>query len=136
MRSNGETRPHIPHILERVKSEGEDNPATERSRPPTIPLLRRGPNRSSRFSPSYKGMVGLRSTMDTDSALLATMEDKSFKFTFVYAYSQHTHNSYLTEYNNIEDIHTYAFVSKVHMYEKYTPTYKDIRRGAEEEKQL
>ena len=110
-----ETRPHVPPVLESIESEDEDEPAKDG--PPTTPSLRKGPKRSSRFSSSYKGMVGVTSTMDADSVFLATMDDRASKFSFSSASSYFASAFYLTEEGTIEDIHPCAFVSKVQTYE-------------------
>ena len=81
-RATGGDLTHIPPMLERVDSD-KDKPATEKSGNPTTPLIKRGPKRSSRFQSSYTCVVGVISTMDTYSALLATMEDPPFAFSHV-----------------------------------------------------
>lgn len=81
-------------------------------------------------------MVGVTSTMDAYSVSLDTMDDKASKFSFSSASSYFASATYLTEEGTIEDIHPCAFVSKVQTHEQDDPTYKDILRGSEEEKQL
>ena len=57
-----ETRPHISPAFNDVESENdEDKPAKNREGPPTNP--RKGPSSSSRLTSSYKGMLGVKSTM-------------------------------------------------------------------------
>ncbi len=82
-------------------------------------------------------MVGVMHTMDTDNAFLATLECKSAnRYVSSYASSQYIRDSYLTEDNTMEEIHTCAFVHKVQTHEKDSPTYEEILSGLEEEKQL
>ena len=75
--------------------------------------------------------------MDADSVFIATMDERaSNKFYFSSASSYFTSTTYLTEEKTIENLHPCAFISKVQTHEKDNPTYKDILRGSEEEKQL
>ena len=130
-----ETRPHIPPTFNDVESEEDDEgPATDKEDHPDAP--RRGPSRSSRFTSSYKGMVGVKSTMDADSAFIATMDDRTSKFSFSSASSYFASALYLTEEETLEDLHPCAFISKVQTHKLDNPTYKDILRGSEEDGQL
>ena len=129
-----ENRPHIPPTFNDVESEDdEDGPTTEREGPPTHP--RRGPPRSSKFTSSYKGMLGVKSTMDADSAFIATIDDRATnKFAFSSASSYFASVTFLSEEETMEDLHPCAFISKVQTHELDNPTYKDILRGSEEER--
>ena len=130
-----DNRSHIPPTFNDIESEDdEEDPSTDREGPPTTP--RRGPTRSSRFTSSYKGMLGVKSTMDADSAFIATMDDRaSTRFSFSPASSYFASVTYLTEEETIEDLHPCAFILKFQTYEQDKPTYRDIIRGSEEEKQ-
>lgn len=76
----------------------------------------------------------MKSTMDADSAFLATMDDRSSKISFSTASSYFVSASFLSEEDTIEDTHPCVFISKVQMHELDNPTHKDILRGPEEEK--
>ena len=76
------------------------------------------------------------STMDADSAFLATMDEEPTKFSFSSAYSYLASTSFLSEEDTIENTHPCAFISKVQTHQQDNPTYKDILRGTALEKQL
>ena len=131
-----ETRAQMPPLLERetVESDNEEDLAADEDGCAATP--RRDPKRASKYTSSYKGMVGMMSTMDADSAFLATMDDEQSKFSFSSAYSYLASTSFLSEEDTIEEIHPCAFISKVQTHQQDNPTYKDILRGTEQEKQL
>ena len=98
--------------------------------------FRRGQTRACRYTSSYKGMVGMISTMDADSEFLATMDEEPTKFSFSSAYSYLASTSFLSEEDTIENTHPCAFISKAQTHQQDNPTYKDILRGTALEKQL
>ena len=112
----------------------EDELATNREGPSTNP--RKGPIRSSWFTSSYKYMLGVKATMDANSAFVAPMDDRTSKFSFSSTSSYFASASYLTEEETLEGLYPYAFISKVQTHVLDISTYKDILRGSEEEKQL
>ena len=125
----------MPPLLEEEPVDSdEENLAADEDGCATTP--RKGPKRAVRFTSSYKCMVGLISTMEADNAFLATMDNEKSKYTFSSAYSYLASTSFLSEEETIEDVHPCAFISKVQTHLKDNPTYKDIMRGIEQEKQL
>lgn len=43
---------------------------------------RKGPNRSVKFTSSYKGILGVQSIIDADIVFLVTLDDRASKFSF------------------------------------------------------
>ena len=67
-------------MLESMDSADENEPCSVG--PTAIPLSKREPSRYIRCTSSYKSMVGIKSTINIDSVLLATLDYPSSKFIF------------------------------------------------------
>ena len=67
--------------------------------------------RSRRYSPLYKGMVGVISTMDADSLFLVMIDVMESKFSFYSAASYVASTSFLSEEGTMKEIHALMYSS-------------------------
>ena len=80
-------------------------------------------------------MLGVKSTIDTDSAFIATTYDRtSTRFSYSSLSRLYTIATYLTEEGTIEDLRPCAFIPKLQTHDLDDLTYEDILRGFEEDK--
>ena len=63
-------------------------------------------------------MLGAESSMDADSAFIATIDDKTSKFYFSSASSHYASTSYLMEEEAVEKIHPCTLIFKVQTHEQ------------------